>query len=79
MKSNSKVVSTNDSGDGPKTNESQAKSSDNKKLVTKEKSSDALTAMRSDLQINRIFYLLILICNFPKSMIFVKKTLKKFK
>jgi hypothetical protein len=49
MKSNSKVVSTNDSGDGPKTNESQAKSSDNKKLVTKEKSSDALTTMRSDL------------------------------
>ncbi len=58
MKLNSKVVSTNDSGDGPKTNESQAKSSDIKKLVTKEKSSDALTAMRSDLQINRIFYLL---------------------
>ncbi len=42
MKSNSKEVLTNDSRDGPKTNESQAKSSDDKKLVTKEKSSDAL-------------------------------------
>ncbi len=48
MKSNSKEVSTNDSRDGPKTNECQAKSSNDKKRVTKEKSSDALIAMRSD-------------------------------